>query len=149
MIKIIAFTIFALIILGAKSPVFPICNNVTAEQAVAPRIFAEQTIDGNKQNIILTRFLHNKFGILGSEFGSCYLNFFDFNLLYDAFTPIGLITFIYFVYEAVERKHYWLAIFLILPIVPFVRGPVFPVLLIYKLFAIIGLALLISKLKLK
>ncbi|MDO8487455.1 MAG: hypothetical protein Q7S45_04125 [Candidatus Curtissbacteria bacterium] len=126
----------------------PICNLDTAKQAIPPRIFAEQTIDGRDQNITLTRFLHNKIGIYASEFSRCYANVFDPNFIYHTVGIVGIITWLYFVYQIIQRKYYFLLIVLLaLPLLPFLKFSLLPILFAYKLFAIIGLGFLLSKLK--
>ncbi|GEM_PF-5815419 len=144
--KIILIIIFSAIILVQANPSLPICNVNTAKQAIPPRIFYEQTIDGKDQNILLTRFLHNKIGIYASEFGKCYANVFDPNFIYHLLGAIGLVTWFYFVYLIAKRRLYpIIAILAVLPMLPFLKFSPLPILLIYKLFAIIGLAFLLSK----
>lgn len=117
----------------------PICNLKTAKQAIEPRIFAEQTIDGPKQPIILTRFLHNKFGIFGSEFTRCYFFSLDPNFVYQS-TSIGIIFWLYFAYTVLTRKMIILLLpLLIVPAVPFFGLPILFVSYAHKIFAIIGL----------
>lgn len=144
--RIILILIFSAIILVQANTRLPICNLDTAKQAIPPRIFAEQTIDGKDQNILLTRFLHNKIGIYASEFSRCYANVFDPNFIYHTVGAIGLVTWVYFVYAVAKRRLYpIIAILAVLPILPFLKFSPLPILLTYKLFAIIGLAFLLSK----
>ncbi len=146
--KALLIIISAVIILAAKATALPPCNTDTAKQALPPRIFAEQTIDGSGQNILVTRFFHNKLGILSSEFSRCYFNVLDFNFLIKALSVIGLIGYLSFVYHIlVNKKYYLIAIFILLPIIPFLKLPFAISLIVYKIFAIIGLLFLIRKIK--
>ncbi len=145
--KILLIIVSSFIILTAKTRALQICNVDTAKQALPPRIFYEQTIDGSRQNIIVTRFFHNKLGIFASEFSRCYLNILDFNFLIKALTPIGLIGYLLFAYNILDKKKYYLIIILAAPIIPFFKLPIAPTMLVYKIFAIIGLSLLINKMK--
>ena len=146
MIKFLILIVASFLILSAKSNLeLPVCNFRTAKQAIPPRIFAEQTIDGPNQPIIFTRFIHNKFGIYGSEFTKCYFFSLDPNFIYHT-TGIGIIFFLYFIYAVLVKKQYiLLIIFLIIPAVPFFRLPITLVFYVYKLFAIIGLTFLLFK----
>lgn len=146
--KTLLIIISAAVILTAKAPALPPCNTDTAKQALPPRIFAEQTIDGIGQNIFVTRFFHNKLGILSSELSRCYFNVLDFNFLINALSPIGLIGYLSFVYHIlVNKKYHFITIFILLPIIPFLKLPFAISLLVCKIFAIIGLSFLIRKIK--
>lgn len=147
--KIFFLIIFSVLIVLAKTnDSLPICNLDTAKQAIPPRIFVEQTIDGKTQNIPYTRFLHNKIGIYASEFSRCYFSIFDPNFIYHTVGIVGIITWLYFVYQIIQRRLYpLLFILLVLPLLPFLRFSLLPILFAYKLFAIIGLAFLLSKRK--
>lgn len=146
MIKYLFLVLASFLIVTAKgSSDLPICNFQTAKQAIPPRIFAEQTIDGPDQPIIITRFIHNKVGIFGSEFTKCYFFSLDPNFIYHT-TGIGIIFFLYFMYTVLVKKRYILfIIFLIIPALPFFRLPIILISYVYKLFAIIGLAFLLFK----
>lgn len=145
MILIVILT--AIIFLQANTSL-SVCNLDTAKQAINPRIFYEQTIDGKDQNISLTRFLHNKIGVYASEFGKCYANVFDPNFIYHSVGAIGLVGWFYFVYLIAKRRLYpIIAILAVLPLLPFLKLSPLPILWIYKLFAIIGLAFLFYKSK--
>lgn len=148
MIKIIILAIITSAILATKGNLdLPICNFTTAKQAIAPRIFAEQTIDGSSQPIVMTRFLHNKFGILGSEFTRCYFYSFDPNFIYHS-TGIGIIFWLYFFYaSAIKKLIIPLSFFLIIPALPFFGLPIVIVSYTHKIFAIIGLAFYLYKKK--
>lgn len=114
--------VIGVLIRPLKKPSF--CNVDTAFLALPPRIFAETTTDGNTQNTKLTRFFHNKIGILASEFGRCYFNLIDPYFLYQTLGPIGLFGWLYLGYYLISRKR-WnlllvLSIFPILSIIHFV-----------------------------
>lgn len=147
--KIFLLIIFSITIILAKANTgLPVCNLDTAKQAIPPRIFAEQTIDGRDQSVLLTRFLHNKIGIYASEFNRCYFGVFDLNFIYHTVGIVGIITWLYFVYQIIQKKFYFLLfILLALPLLPFLKFSLLPIFAAYKLFAIIGLAFLVSKLK--
>lgn len=143
--KIIILIISILIIISPH-PDLPICNIQTAKQAIAPRIFAETTIDGPAQNVLFTRFLHNKVGIFGSEFAVCYSNVLNPLFLAQSTNYIGLIALLYFAYFITKNKRYILiSIFFALPTLYFFSLPLDLIVLIYKFFAIIGLIKLIRK----
>ncbi len=145
--KIFLLIIFSAVIILAKADAnLPICNLDTAKQAIPPRIFAEQTIDGKDQNILFTRFIHNKIGIYASEFGRCYFDVFDLNFIYHTVGIIGIVTWLYFVYQIIQKKFYFLIfVLLVLPLLPFLKFSSLPILFAYKIFAIIGLTFLLSK----
>ncbi|MBI2599052.1 hypothetical protein HYW40_02445 [Candidatus Curtissbacteria bacterium] len=146
--KILILLISTLVVFIQRIPSLPICNLQTAKQAIPPRIFAEQTIDGSSQAIFLTRFLHNKAGILASELGRCYANVLDPNFLSQALTPLGLIFILYFIYQILaERKIIFAIIFAAVPLAAILNVPTAPIVIIYKLFAIIGLTFLLSKIE--
>lgn len=146
--KILILVLFTLVVFIQKTPSLSICNIATAKQAIPPRIFAEQTIDGSTQAIFLTRFLHNKAGILASEFGRCYASILDPNFLYQALTPLGLVFILYFIYTVLTQRKIILAIsFAIVPLAAIFNAPAALIVIIYKLFAIIGLTFLLSKIK--
>ena len=148
MIKYIFFILISVVIITTNGNwELPICNIQTAKQAIAPRIFAEQTVDGRDQPIIFTRFIHNKFGIFGSEFTRCYFFSLDPNFIYHS-TGIGVIFWLYFLYMILTKKLYIpLAVFLIVPALPFFNLPVVIVAYSHKIFAIIGLLFLLSRKK--
>ncbi len=123
----------------------PKCNLTTATQALPPRIFFEQTIDG-PQPVLLTRFLHNKIGIFLSESGRCYLNVIDPIFVFDSVGILGLIAWLYFVYRITLNKQ-WFLIFLFLgmPLFPFFNLLATAIAYGHKIFAIIGLTFLFLK----
>ena len=147
--KFFLIGVFLLYIISSGSDyLLPTCNLATAKQAIAPRIFAEQTIDGSRQPPLVTRFLHNKLGIFASEFGRCYFNALDPNFIYRSVGTLGLFFWTYFVYQ-IAIKNLWpgALVFLILPLLPFFSLPVIITVYINKIFAIIGLAFLIQRLR--
>ena len=146
--RLVLILIFSLTILLSQGWSLPICNIQTATQALPPRIFFEQTIDGSSQPILLTRFLHNKLGIFSSEIARCYFNVLDPNFILKTVGLIGFITLLYFLYKIILNKNYVLLIlFLVLPISPIFGISPLIVVYPYKLFAIIGLLLLLRKTK--
>lgn len=148
MIKFLIFIILTIPIIYQKTASLPVCNLDTAKLAIAPRIFAEQTIDGKDQPIFITRFLHNKIGIYGSEFGRCYTSALDLNFINHSLTPIGIIALLYFIFKVFVSKRFLLIFPIILvPLAPAFNIPVSIIVSVYKLFAIIGLAIFVSKSK--
>lgn len=138
--KYVIVILFAIFLLSKAFSPLPICNSMTAKQALPPRIFAETTIDGRDQSIIITRFLHNKVGILLSEFGRCYLNVFDPNFIVSTVGFVGLLMWLYFVFKILEEKRLWVIVLvLIVPIIPFISLPTQIAAYFYKIFAMIGL----------
>ncbi len=139
--RIFFITIIALFILTKGGWSLPPCNYKTALQALPPRIFFEQTIDGPDQPVLVTRFLHNKVGIFGSEFARCYFNAFDPILIYNSTRLLGLLGWLYFIYNIIVKKHYLpLAALAIIPVLPFLTLDAAIVAYTHKIFAIIGLA---------
>lgn len=144
--KYIVLLIISVLIFNLKTTWDPTpCNIKTAKQAIAPRIFAEQTIDGKNQPIIFTRFVHNKIGVFLSEFARCYFLALDPNFIQKT-TGIGIIFWLYFVYFILIQKLYIaLLIFLSIPLLPFFQLPLVIVSYAHKIFAIIGLIFLTFK----
>lgn len=146
--KIALLIILAVTVLLTAGPSLPICNLQTATQALSVRIFAEQTIDGQNQPILLTRFVHNKLGIYTSELSRCYFNALDPNFIYQAVGIFGLFGFLYFIYTSFDRKKiYLITLFLVIPALPIFYPSTFTVNIVYKIFAIMGLSLLLIKKK--
>lgn len=144
--KIFLLLFFALFLFTKATPQLPPCNFRTAAQAIPPRIFAETTIDGRDQHVLLTRFLHNKLGIYLSEFSRCYFASLDPNFIIKSVGLIGLVSWLYFFYKILIKKSYVLIIiFLLIPFLPFLTVPIIIVAFIYKLFAIMGFAYFIIK----
>ena len=142
--RVVLFSFLTLIIL-LKSPwQSPICNFATAKNAIAPRIFAEQTIDGPDQNVLITRILHNKAGIFLSEFGRCYFNVIDPSFIYQSTGIFGVAASFYLMYRII-KKLAWpqIAIITIIPALLFFYTPMALIAFTHKLFAIIGLVFLI------
>ncbi|OGD93653.1 hypothetical protein A2697_01555 [Candidatus Curtissbacteria bacterium RIFCSPHIGHO2_01_FULL_41_44] len=148
MIKLFLILIFSIIIISKTGWDLPICNIETATLAITPRIFAEQTIDGQNQPVLVTRILHNKAGIFAQEAGRCYFNTLDPNFIASSTTLLGLIFWLYFVYRIlIGRIWHLTAIFLLLPVLPFFNLASLIVVYTNKLFAIIGLIFLLVKSK--
>lgn len=139
--KIAAITIFSLFLVFTSSFTQSECNIKTAKQALPPRIFYEQTIDGPVQSVILTRFIHNKIGILGSEFGKCYLENFGLDFVYQHIGLIGLAFWLLFMHKVLTKARYpTLAYILFLPLVSFFGFTPYILFYSYMVFAIIGFA---------
>ena len=139
--------VLLLITIFKNSPnwIFERCDRITAMQSVAPIIWYEQTIDGQNQRHYLTRFLHNKPGVYMSHVGKCYFQAIDPFLLYKNLGIFGLTAFYYVFYFFLrEKKHYFLTFALVLPILPFFAFPTNIQLLLYKVTATIGLALIVK-----
>lgn len=139
-ILLLIFTIF-LIRIPLSSPT--VCDIRTAQQAIPPKIFFEETIDGSGQNVYFTRFMHNKVGIFSHEFAMCYFNLIDFNFLTKNLNLFGLAMWLVFIYRQFIKKRY-LVFVLIIPALPFFLVPAAYIVLIYKIFAIIGLSILLK-----
>ncbi len=137
---IILFLLSVVIITANGKPNLQVCNLQTAQQAIPPRIFFEQTIDGPTQPIIFTRFIHNKFGVFGSEFSKCYFSVLDPNFILSIIGIIGLVFWLYFIYIILSRKSFLpILIFFLLPTLPFFFLPIIIISYAFKIFAIIGL----------
>lgn len=147
--KFLILAVFFFYIISLKNDFsLPICNLATAKQAIPPRIFAEQTIDGPQQPPLVTRFLHNKLGIFASEFSRCYFNALDPNFIHRSVGIPGLFFWTYFIYQiAIKKLWPGIFVFLILPVLPFFNLPLMIIVYINKIFAIIGLSFLIKRLR--
>ncbi|OGD86311.1 hypothetical protein A2164_00675 [Candidatus Curtissbacteria bacterium RBG_13_35_7] len=136
-VLIILFIASLIITKSVSKP--PVCDVRTSKQALLPRTHFEQTIDGRGQPVLVTRFFHNKIGFLGSEFGRCYFNIFDLNYLAKNIGLVGLIFWLYFLYQIVNmRKWLLVSMFLLIPLLPFFD--LFPIIIpySYKIIAITG-----------
>ena len=140
-VRYLIFAIFSTIILLKTGWDLPDCNFKSAQNAVKPLIFAETTIDGKDQPVLITRFLHNKIGIFTHETSRCYFNVLDFNFVKDSTTLLGLFFWLYFIYQIIIRKLWLLgAAFLLIPMVPFLDFSSTLTATSHKVFAIMGLA---------
>lgn len=143
--KIFVILIISFIILIQKGWSLPVCNLKTALQNLPPRIFAEQTIDGPDQPVLLTRFFHNKAVIFTQEFTRCYFYSLDPNFIYKSVGFIGIVAWLNFVYQiASSKKIFLLIFFLVIPILPFIYLSSDYVAYSHKVFAIIGLTFLLK-----
>lgn len=140
-----AVLIFSILILLKQSPQPVKCNLETVRQAIAPRIFAEQTIDGRGQPPLVTRFLHNKAGIIGQETGKCYFSYIDPNFLIKSISIFGFLALLYFIYYFIYHNIKTVVLFALLPLFAIYNLPIIVIVTIYKLFAIIGLTLFAFK----
>lgn len=141
--KKIILLIFTVFIIRIPFSFPATCDLRTAKQAIPPKIFYETTIDGSSQNVYFTRFVHNKFGIFSHEFAICYFNVIDFNFLTTNLSLFGLAMWLVFIYRQFIKKRY-LFFVLIIPALPFLLVPVVYIVLICKIFAIIGLSILLK-----
>lgn len=140
--KTIFAILVAILIITKTAPSPDRCDRITAAGAVPVRIFAETTIDGRDQVILVTRFFHNKLGIYTSEFARCYFGNLDLNFIKNSTSIFGLFAIMFFVFRAITRKYYaLLAVFLASAILPFLTASTTILIAIYKIFAIIGLLL--------
>lgn len=135
-----------LLVITKSAPKLPLCNVDTAKLALNPRLFAETTIDGPRQNVYITRFFHNKINIFSSEFAMCYFKYFDAVFIYELVGAFGVLGFYYFAYFAARRKLIFaLTILATIPILPFFNLPLIIVIFTTNIFAIIGLVILIKR----
>lgn len=143
--KIIIFLLLSAIIFLAKSTqALPDCNMKLVKQDFIPVSFEQISIDGSFQKPIVTRFFHNKIGIQGQEIAQCYFNAVEGEFLFKNIGVVGTIFIMAFFYKLVVKKKWiFLLLALCVPILPFF-GLTQPILIIiYKIFAIIGLALIL------
>jgi len=140
-----AVLIFSIIIVLKQFSQPANCNFETVRQAIAPRIFAEQTTDGKTQSVVITRFLHNKAGIIGSEVGKCYFSYIDPIFLVNTLSIFGFFSFLYFIYDLTLNRAQLTAVLVLFPFIAFYSFPSIILIIIYKLFAIIGLTLFALK----
>ena len=106
------------------------CNVDTAFQALPPRIFFESKIDGPQQNVKVTRFFHNKAGVLLSELGRCYFNAIEPTYLLNSTTVFGLLCWIWALYYLVERKRFFVILLITaVPLLAFFKlnFPIIPI----------------------
>lgn len=115
------------------------CNINTAKQALAPRIFYEQTIDGQYQSVLVTRFFHNKLGILVNEFTGCYFKVINLNFVYISTGLIGLFFWIYALYKLIEAKKIFVLVSLLfVPILSFTNFFPAMVIIAHRTLTIVG-----------
>lgn len=144
--RIILISILSLLIILKSGWQLPICNLATAKNALPPRIFAEQTIDGQNQNVIITRIFHNKIGIFLSEFERCYFNVLDPTFIHNSTGIFGIFPWLFFTYQILKRKMILpIGIFIIIPIMPFLYLPTSLIAYAHKIFAIIGVVIFAFK----
>ena len=125
------------------------CNIRTSLQAIPPRIWYEQAIDGSSQNRLLTRVLHNKAGIFINEINNCYLQILNPGFIHQAAGFFGVFFWLYFAYHAIlKNQRMIILILLMLPLIPLasVNAPVyfFGLGLISNIFKLISFLGLIS-----
>ena len=123
------------------------CNLDTIKQAMPVRIFSESKIDGSKQSVIVTRFLHNKVGIFLSEFSKCYFGILDPRFIFDSTSIFGLVFLVYFFYKMISFKIFPLILsVLVIPIISIFKLPLIIAIVSFKIFAIIGLVVFVNHL---
>jgi len=140
--KYILFAIFTIFIISL--PVFTqeVCNINTAKNALSPVISYEQTIDGNTQNVLITRFLHNKIGIFMSHISKCYLEFFNPVNLYLSVGIYGLIFYLFLIYKILTKNMVLLMIAVFTaPILLILMDLAYLTSIFYKSASILGLAI--------
>ena len=137
--KIILLVVIFLVVVKKPSAT-EACNIDTARLALPPRIFYESRIAGNKQSVLVTRFFHNKAGILLSEFGKCYALALDPNYLNNSLNFLGLLGWFYGLFVLVRLKQYpALVVLSLLPVIAFFNVNLPLVLIGNKLIASFGL----------
>ena len=140
--KYFLILIIGFFILISKPQYLPTCNLTTALQDIPPRLFQMTTADGPTQNPLITRFFHNKLGILLSGSAKCYFNFFDFNIIAQNVIYFGFFGWVYTAYGIfVSKKWIPIAVFLLLPLAPFLTH-FSNIIYLHKIFAIIGFVLI-------
>lgn len=123
------------------------CNIRTSLQAIPPKIWYEQAIDGPSQNRLLTRALHNKAGLFLNEVSNCYLQIASPRFIYQATGIFGAFFWFYFAYRSIVQNNKMLILILLtLPLISVasVNAPTYfvntnLVANIYKLIAYVGL----------
>lgn len=141
----VIFLVISFFILKSGGGNLPFCNIEIIKNSLPPLIFANQTVDGQSQSILTTRFFHNKLGIMSSQFSQCYFNALDLYYIFSSLTIFGLFTFIYFIYKIlISKKTYLILPVLVLPALPVFGLGTAIMVFMYKIFAIIGLAFLLK-----
>ncbi len=136
----------AIFIIAAKPFILPQCNLTTINQAIEVQIFAQQTIDGRNQPVLITRFLHNKAGIYASETAKCYFSVLDLSFLSKNLSLIGLVSFLYLSFLLAKKGNmFYTLMFLLIPILPIFKIPETVVIYTYKGLTSIGVILFALK----
>lgn len=148
-VKTLIILLFLINIIFQKSEwVFDRCDFEIARQALSSVIWYEQTIDGQNQPHVVTRFLHNKAGVYLSQFGKCYFQAIDPYLLYKTVGIAGIFSIFFLTFITIDRKNYLvLTLLFLLPILPFFKFATNFQIVIYKILATIGLYFFFKKLK--
>ena len=137
--KILFFAIAIYFIINTPFNVVDPCNLDTAKMATEARRWEQISFDGKRQNVLATRFLHNKVGVFLSEFSKCYFRVYDFNMIAGLASIVGLAFWLYFVYKIFTTRNYLLtSAFILMPVLPFLKS--YPILipLIHKMIALGG-----------
>ena len=145
--KFLLFLIFSTFIIFKTGWSIEECGIRSAQQAIIPIVWFEQTIDGPGQSPIITRFFHNKIGIFASQMTKCYFDRISPEFIFDSVGIFGLMFIFYLIYNLSTKKR-WpiltiITIFSFLPVLStnFSTSKFFVDFLayFYKLLAIIGL----------
>ena len=146
--KITIAILIPAIILLRSIPKLVECNLSTVNQVIPPRIFAETTVDGQNQPILLTRFLHNKPGVFLWESSKCYFAFFEPNFIYQSVGFLGMISWFYLLYHLIKNNKWQpLLLLLALPLLPFLEILSTFSAYAHKVFAIIAIAVFVKNKK--
>ena len=137
--KILFFAIAIYFIINTPFNVVDPCNLDTAKMATDVRVWEQVSFDGNMQNVLVTRFLHNKPGIFLSEFSKCYFRVYDFNMIVDLVSIVGLSFWLYFIYKIFTTGNHLLVIaFILIPVLPFLKSYPSLIPFIHKMIALGG-----------
>lgn len=153
MTKLIAFILISLFIFLKSGWDYSECNIRTAKQALVPKLWFEQTIDTSSQNVLITRFYHNKISVLASEITNCYFQRLSPNFFFETSGIFGTIYIIYILYWLTVKRHLTnLSCLLLAPALPILSynlptsGQTVTLLaFIYKGAAVAGLGLFLFK----
>lgn len=117
--KTVIFFIVSIFIIFKSGWDYSECNIRTANQVLTPELWYEQRIDGTAQNTLITRFYHNKVGVLGSELAKCYFDRLNPNFFFETGGIFSVILLVYlFFILANRRKWLYLTILFLLPTIP-------------------------------
>lgn len=144
--KYILIIIFTFFIIYVPSHKLETCNIDTASNAISPILFYEQTIDGSGQNVLITRFLHNKVGIFTSQIAKCYLEYFNPVNVFLSTGIYGLMFLLYFAYKVFSQRLVLLgAVLLFPPILLILINLPYLTSIYYKLVSILGVVIYFKK----
>lgn len=119
MIKTITFLLISFLIIAKSGWDYSECNIRTAKQALAPKLWFEQAIDGSSQNTLVTRFYHNKISMITAEIAHCYFERLSPNFFFEISGIFGTFSIIYLLYWlTVRRRLIYLSCLLLAPAIP-------------------------------